>query len=512
MCMNCEVMWLPCKLLVIRRSIGILEKMVAVLSPNVPAMYELHFAVPMAGAVLCTFNARHDAAMISTLLSHSGAKVFFVESHLLDVGRAALRRLAGSTSAASLPVLLTISDDGAGARDSGCVDYEDLVRDAPSEFDIRWPVDEMDPITLNYTSGTTSRPKGVVYNHRGAYLNTIATVLAYDITAMPTYLWTVPMFHCNGWNLPWGVAMQGGTNICLRHFTAKVIFDSIARHGVTHMGGAPTVLNMIANAPAADRRALPGPVRVMTGGAAPPPRVLLAVEELGFVLYHIYGLTETYGPATVCTWMPEWDALPAEERARLKARQGFHHIAVQDVAVKNSATMENVPYDGQTVGEVMFRGNTVMSGYYKDIGATKESMAGGWLHSGDLAVRHPDGYIQLKDRAKDIIISGGENISSIEVESVIFSHPAVLEAAVVARPDDYWGETPCAFVKLKDGANATEGEIISFCRERLPHYMAPKTVVFDDLPKTSTGKTQKFVLREKARAMGSLTKSANSKL
>uniref|UniRef100_A0A0D3FDG5 4-coumarate--CoA ligase n=1 Tax=Oryza barthii TaxID=65489 RepID=A0A0D3FDG5_9ORYZ len=482
---------------------------VAVLSPNVPAMYELHFAVPMAGAVLCTFNTRHDAAMISTLLSHSGAKVFFVESHLLDVGRAALRRLAGSTSAASLPVLLTISDDGAGARDSGCVDYEDLVRDAPSEFDIRWPVDEMDPITVNYTSGTTSRPKGVVYNHRGAYLNTIATVLAYDITAMPTYLWTVPMFHCNGWNLPWGVAMQGGTNICLRHFTAKVIFDSIARHGVTHMGGAPTVLNMIANAPAADRRALPGPVRVMTGGAAPPPRVLLAVEELGFVLYHIYGLTETYGPATVCTWMPEWDALPAEERARLKARQGFHHIAVQDVAVKNSATMENVPYDGQTVGEVMFRGNTVMSGYYKDIGATKESMAGGWLHSGDLAVRHPDGYIQLKDRAKDIIISGGENISSIEVESVIFSHPAVLEAAVVARPDDYWGETPCAFVKLKDGANATEGEIISFCRERLPHYMAPKTVVFDDLPKTSTGKTQKFVLREKARAMGSLTKSAN---
>ncbi|XP_006649346.2 probable acyl-activating enzyme 1, peroxisomal [Oryza brachyantha] len=484
---------------------------VAVLSPNVPAMYELHFAVPMAGAVLCTFNTRHDAPMISTLLGHSGAKVFFVESHLLDVGRAALRRLADTANTATLPVLLTISDHGADDGDSGCVDYEDLVKDAPSQFDIRWPADEMDPITLNYTSGTTSRPKGVVYNHRGAYLNTIATVLAYDITAMPTYLWTVPMFHCNGWHLPWGVAMQGGTNVCLRHFTAKVIFDNIARHGVTHLGGAPTVLSMIANAPAADRKALPGPVRVMTGGAPPPPRVLFAMEGLGFVVYHIYGLTETYGPATVCTWMPEWDALPAEERARLKARQGFHHIALQ-VAVKNSTTMENVPNDGQTVGEVMFRGNTVMSGYYKDIGATRKSMAGGWLHSGDLAVRHPDGYIQLKDRAKDIIISGGENISSIEVESVIFSHPAVLEAAVVARPDDYWGETPCAFVKLKEGANATDAEIISFCRERLPHYMAPKTVVFDELPKTSTGKTQKFVLREKARALGSLTKSANSKL
>jgi acyl-CoA synthetase (AMP-forming)/AMP-acid ligase II len=477
---------------------------VAVLSPNVPAMYELHFAVPMAGAVLCTLNTRHDAAMVSVLLKHSGAKVFLVESNLLDVGRAAMKRLAESNSAAALPVLLTISDDA----DSD--DYEDLVRNGPARFDIRWPADELDPIALNYTSGTTSRPKGVVYSHRGAYLNTIATVLAYDITAMPTYLWTVPMFHCNGWNLPWGVAMQGGTNVCLRHFTGEVIFDSITRHGVTHMGGAPTVLNMMANARTAERKPLPWPVRVMTGGAPPPPRVLFAVEELGFVVYQIYGLTETYGPATVCTWMPEWDALPAEERARLKARQGFHHVAMQDVDVMNPSTMESVPHDGQTVGEVMFRGNTVMSGYYKDLKATKESMAGGWLHTGDLAVRHPDGYIQIKDRAKDIIISGGENISSIEVESVIFSHPAVLEAAVVARPDHHWGETPCAFVKLKDGASATEAEIINFCREKLPHYMAPKTVVFEDLPKTSTGKTQKFVLRDKARAMGSLTKVACS--
>jgi acyl-CoA synthetase (AMP-forming)/AMP-acid ligase II len=464
----------------------------------------------MAGAVLCTFNTRHDAAMVSALLKHSGAKVFLVESSLLDVGRAALKRLADQPDAASLPILVTISDDA--DPDSGCADYEGLIKDAPSEFDIRWPANELDPITLNYTSGTTSRPKGVVYNHRGAYLNTIGTVLAYDITPMPTYLWTVPMFHCNGWHLPWGVAMQGGTNICLRHFTGKVIFDSIARHGVTHMGGAPTVLNMIVNAPAADRSPLPGTVRVMTGGAPPPPRVLFGMEELGFAVYHIYGLTETYGPATVCTWMPEWDALPAEERARLKARQGFHHIAMQDADVKDPATMESVPRDGKTVGEVMFRGNTVMSGYYKDISATKESMAGGWLRTGDLGVRHADGYIQLKDRAKDIIISGGENISSIEVESVIFSHPAVLEAAVVARPDDHWGETPCAFVELKYGASSTEAEIIGFCRERLPHFMAPKTVVFEDLPKTSTGKTQKFVLREKAHAMGSLTKTRNSKL
>ncbi|EMS61627.1 Putative acyl-CoA synthetase YngI [Triticum urartu] len=415
---------------------------VAVLSPNVPAMYELHFAVPMAGAVLCTLNTRHDAAMVSTLLKHSDAKVFLVESGLLGIGRDALQRLADSRSgAASIPVLVTISDDTDSIDPDACGnEYEALIKSAPSHFDIRWPANELDAITLNYTSGTTSRPKGVIYNHRGVYLNTIATALAYDITLMPMYLWTVPMFHGNGWSMTWAVAMQGGTNICLRHFTARVIFDNIARHGVTHMGGAPT------------------------------------------------------------------------ERARLKARQGFHHIAMEDADVKDPTTMENVPHDGKTVGEVMFRGNTVTSGYYKDVDATKESMAGGWLRTGDLAIRHPEGYIQVKDRAKDIIISGGENISSIEVESIIFGHPAVLEAAVVARLDDHWGETPCAFVKLKDGASATEAEIIGFCREKLPHYMVPKTVVFEDLPKASTGKTQKFVLREKAGAMGSLTKAGNSKL
>nr|TKV98350.1 LOW QUALITY PROTEIN: hypothetical protein SEVIR_9G555100v2 [Setaria viridis] len=348
--------------------------------------------------------------------------VFFVDSHLLDVGRAALKRLAES-GVNALPVVLIISDDEGDpcSGDSDGMDYEDLIKNATSQFDIRWPA----------------------------------------------------------------------------------IFDSIARHRVTHMGGAPTVLNMIVTAPAADRKPLPATVRVVTGGVPPVPQVLLEMEALGFVMYHVYGLTETCGAAT-------WDALPAEERARRKARQGFHHVAVQDVEVKNPVTTESVPHDGRTLGEVMFRGNTV--GYYKDLDATKESMAGGWLRSGDLAVRHPYGYIQVKDRAKDMIISGGENISSIEVESVILSHPAVLEAATVARPDDHWGETPCASVKLKEEGSATEAEIVSFCRKRLPHYMAPKTVVFEDLPKTSTGKTQKFVLREKARAMGSLTKTANSKL
>ncbi|KAI4995251.1 hypothetical protein ZWY2020_035154 [Hordeum vulgare] len=489
---------------------------VAVLSPNVPAMYELHFAVPMAGAVLCTLNTRHDAAMVSTLLKHSDAKVLLVESSLLNVARDALEHLADTRSATTtIPVLVIISDDTDSINPHICEnEYEALIKSAPSHFDIRWPVNELDPITLNYTSGTTSRPKGVIYNHRGVYLNTMATVLAYDINLMPTYLWTVPMFHGNGWSMTWAVAMQGGTNICLRPFTARIIFDNIARHGVTHMGGAPTVLNMIVNMPAADRRppSAKTVVRVMTGGAPPQPRVLAGMEELGFMVYHIYGLTETHGPATVCTWMPEWDALPVEERARLKARQGFHHVAMQDADVKDPTTMESVPHDGKTMGEVMFRGNTVMSGYYKDVDATKESMAGGWLRTGDLAVRHPDGYIQVKDRAKDIIISGGENISSIEVESIIFGHPTVLEAAVVARPDDHWGETPCAFVKLKDGATTTETEIIDFCREKLPHYMVPKTVVFEDLPKASTGKTQKFVLREKAQAMGSFTKAENSKL
>ncbi|XP_062209768.1 butanoate--CoA ligase AAE1-like isoform X1 [Phragmites australis] len=481
---------------------------VAVIASNIPAMYELHFSVPMTGGVLCTLNTRHDAAMVSVLLKHSDAKVFLVESQFLAVAHDALRLLADGKE--NLPLLITISDDD--NNHGSVMEYEGLLRNAPRGFDIRWPIDERDPISLNYTSGTTSRPKGVIYSHRSAYLNTLATVLVNDMATMPVYLWTVPMFHCNGWCKVWGTAAQGGTSVCIGSVAPKVIFEQIARHGVTNMGGAPTVLNMIVNAPASERKPLPRRVRISTGGAPPPPQVLAKMEELGFDVVHGYGLTETCGPATLCAWKPEWDALPLAERSRIRTLQGVPNLMLQDMVIKNPVTMETLPSDGRTVGEVMLRGNTVMSGYYKDAAATEETLRGGWLRTGDLGVRHPNGYLQLKDRSKDIIISGGENISSIEVESVLFGHPAVLDAAVVARPDDHWGETPCAFVTLKDGARATADDITEFCRARLPRYMAPRTVVFADLPKTATGKTQKYLLREKARAMGSLSKLGRSKL
>nr|AIY34668.1 4-coumarate:CoA ligase-like protein [Albuca bracteata] len=467
---------------------------VAVLAPNIPAMYELHFAVPMAGAILCNLNTRLDSSMISVLLNHSGAKVLFVDDQSLELARGALELL--SQSNATLPLMLTISDP----QSSRANDYESLIRSGDQDFEIKWPADECEPISLSYTSGTTSGPKGVVGTHRGAYLNSIAAILLSDMPAMPVYLWLVPMFHCNGWCFTWAVAAQGGTNVCVRRVTATAIFDSIALHRVTHTGGAPTVLNSIINAPASVRKPLPHRVCMITGGAAPPSHVLLKMEELGFKVIHQYGLTETYAPAATCTWKPEWDSLPAEERARLSSRQGIQHIGVE-MDVKDPATMRSVPADGATMGEVMFRGNTVMSGYYKDRKATDAALAGGWFRTGDLGVRHADGYVQLKDRSKDVIISGGENISTIEVESVIFGHPAVLEAAVVGRPDDHWGETPCAFVSLKEGSQATAEEIVSYCRDRLSRFMVPKTVVFEELPKTSTGKVQKFVLREKAKAM-----------
>lgn len=498
------------------RRLGIARgDVVAVLAPNVPAIYELHFGAAMAGAVLCTLNTRHDSNTVANILGHSEAKVIFVDEQLLQILQGAVNILTQKHQWKS-PFIVNISDScelhNTPNSVTSFMEYENLLEDAQLPFKIIWPVDECDPISLNYTSGTTSSPKGVIYSHRGAYLNAIATVLFNDMTTMPVYLWTVPMFHCNGWCLPWGLAAQGGTNICLRQVSAKAIFDNIATHKVSFMGGAPTVLNMIVNAPIYERKPLPGRVTVMTGGAPPPAPVLFKMEELGFHVIHSYGLTETYGPATICTWFPEWDSLPPLERAKLKARQGMQHLGMDDVDVKDPVTMESVPADGKTMGEVMFRGNTVMNGYFKDIKATREALAGGWFHSGDLAVKHADGYIQLKDRSKDIIISGGENISTIEVESVIFSHPAILEAAVVGRPDDYWGETPCAFVKLKEGVHATAADIIQFCRSRLPHYMAPRSVVFDDLPKTSTGKIQKFILKEKAKSLGSLPKTVKSKL
>ncbi|KAG0484296.1 hypothetical protein HPP92_008375 [Vanilla planifolia] len=474
---------------------------VAVLAPNIPAMYELHFGVPMAGAILCTLNTRHNSSMLSILLRHSGAKVIFVDHEFLELAQGALQLL--SKKQGRVPHLIVIREPGESASLEEN-HYENLLSSANPQFDIKWPLNECDPICINYTSGTTSRPKGVIFSHRGAYLNSIAVVLLNDIHSMSVYLWVVPMFHCNGWCLTWGIAAQGGTNVCIRNVSSWIIFHSISLHKVTHMSAAPTVLSMITHAPASLRKPLPGRVNVLTGGAPPPPEVLSLMERLGFHVIHSYGLTETYGPATVCTWHPEWDSLPLEDRARLKSRQGLQHHLLEEVDVKDPVTMKSVPADGKTMGEVMLRGNTVMCGYYRDVEETKKAFAGGWFRSGDLAVRQPDGYIKLKDRAKDIVISGGENVSTIEVESVLFDHPAVLEAAVVGRPDEHWGETPCAFVKLKEGSCASSEELIKFCRAKLPHYMAPKTVIFEDLPKTSTGKVQKFVLREKAKTLGSL--------
>ncbi|EXB56327.1 putative acyl-activating enzyme 1 [Morus notabilis] len=493
---------------------------VAALAPNIPAMYELHFGVPMAGAVLCTLNTRHDSAMVSVLLQHSEAKIIFVDYEFLQVAQGAIDILSkkGSTKP---PLLVLIQEsDGSSpnttssfSASSSNFEYESLLLMAQLEcFEIIRPKDEWDPISLNYTSGTTSSPKGVIYSHRGAYLNSLAAVLLNEMNSMPVYLWCVPMFHCNGWCLTWSVAAQGGTNICQRNVTAKGIFDLIHGHKVTHTGGAPTVLNMIINAPASDKRPLPHKVSVMTGGAPPPPQVLFKMQELGFSVTHAYGLTETYGPGTICSWKPEWDSLPRDMQAKIKSRQGVQHLGMEEVDVKDPGTLKSVPPDAKTIGEVMFRGNTVMNGYLRDAKATQEAFNGGWYRSGDLGVKHPDGYIELKDRSKDIIISGGENISSIEVESVLYSHPSVVEAAIVARPDDHWGETPCAFIKVKDGCdNVTAEEIIGFVKSHLPHYMAPRTVIFEnDLPKTSTGKVQKFVLREKAKAMGSLSKKKSN--
>lgn len=486
---------------------------VAALAPNIPAMYELHFGVPMAGAILCALNTRHDSAMISVLLRHSEAKIIFVDFQLHDIAQGALDLLTKSGMKPPILVLIPESDGSSPSPiTSYTYEYESLLETGHHGFKIKRPENELEPISVNYTSGTTSQPKGVIYNHRGAYLNTLATVLLHGMGSTSVYLWTVPMFHCNGWCLAWGVAAQGGTNICLRSVSPKGIFDNIALHKVTHMGGAPTVLNMIVNSEVSNRRPLPCKVEVMTGGAPPPPQILFKMEEMGFGVTHIYGMTETFGPGTYCTWKPEWDFLPPTERSRMKARQGVQHLGLEEVDILDPITLKSVPANGKTMGEVMFKGNTVMSGYLKDVKATENAFEGGWLRSGDLAVKHPDGYIEIKDRLKDIIISGGENISTVEVETVLFSHPQVLEAAVVGRPDDFWGQTPCAFVKLKAGFNMDAQELINFCRDHLPHFMAPRTVIFEDLPKTSTGKIQKFILREKAKALGSLSSGKGPKI
>ena len=469
---------------------------VAVLCPNTPPAVEVSFGVPMAGAVLNMINTRLDAAAIAFMLDHGEAKIFLVDRGLGELGKEAVALAEGS------PLVVEVEDPAVGPTPAfGQLAYETLLEEGDPEAAWSLPDDEWDAIALNYTSGTTGNPKGVVYHHRGAYLNAIGNALAWSLPSHPVYLWTLPLFHCNGWCFPWTVAAVAGTNVCLRAIDAAQILDLVQDEGVTHMCGAPIVLNMVTTE--AERRGekLGRTVELMTAGAAPPAAVLERSGKVGFRVTHAYGLTEVYGPNTVCAWHPEWDELPAAEQAELKARQGVAYQVQEELSVRHPETLEPVPADGETIGEVMMRGNVTMKGYLKNPTATEAAFAGGVFHTGDLAVMHPDGYIEIRDRSKDIIISGGENISSIEVEGVLYRHPAVAAAAVVARPDDHWGETPCAFVELRDGCGVTEAELIDFCRGNLAHFKAPKHVFFGELPKTSTGKIQKFVLRERVRAL-----------
>ncbi len=469
---------------------------VAVMAPNVPALFEAHFGVPMTGAVLNALNVRLDADTIAFILDHGEAKVLLTDREFAPTVAKALALVARP------PIVIDI-DDPAGpfGEALGETDYESFLATGDPDFHWSPPADEWDAIALNYTSGTTGDPKGVVYHHRGAYLNAMGNVLVWGLAHHPVYLWTLPMFHCNGWCFPWTVTALAGTHVCLRRIDARSIFAAIADHGVTHLCGAPIIMNLLIHADPADRRGLPGPVKLMTAAAPPPASVIEAMERQGFQITHVYGLTEVYGPAVVCDWHAEWNLLPDDEQARLKSRQGVRYPVLEGLMVADPATLAPVPSDGATMGEVFMRGNIVMKGYFKNPRATDEAFAGGWFHTGDLGVRHPDGYVELKDRSKDIIISGGENISTIEVEGVLYRHPAVLEAAVVARPDERWGETPCAFVTLKPGQSATADEIIAFARGHLARFKVPRTVVFGPLPKTSTGKVQKFTLRAQAKAL-----------
>ncbi len=467
---------------------------VAVMLPNVPEMFECHFGIPMTGGVINALNTRLDAATIAFILNHGEAKILITDREYAPTVQAALKEIGRDIT------VIDVDDpeyDGDGDL-LGETTYEDFIAGGDPAYEGREPDDEWDAIALNYTSGTTGNPKGVVYSHRGTYIGAIGNPMTWSMPQHPVYLWTLPMFHCNGWTFPWALAAVAGTSVCLRNVNAAGIFAAIADEGVTHFCGAPVVLNMVVNAPEEERRPLGRTVEIMTAAAPPPPAVLERIEVMGFRVTHVYGLTEVYGPATICAWHPEWDALEPVERARIKSRQGVRYPVEEGLMVADPETMEPVPMDGETMGEVFFRGNLVMKGYLKNAAATDEAFRGGWFHSGDLGVWHPGGYVELRDRSKDIIISGGENISTIEVEGAIFGHPKVLEAAVVARPDEKWGETPCAFVTLKSGETATEEEIIAYCRDNLARFKAPRTVIFTDLPKTSTGKVQKFKLRDRA--------------
>jgi fatty-acyl-CoA synthase len=470
---------------------------VAVMLANTPAMLECHYGVPMCGAVLNTLNTRLDAAALAFMLDHGEAKALIVDREFSALMGEAL------TLCQRRPLLIDYDDPeyaGPGAGLGG-LDYEALLSEGDEHYTWVPPRDEWDAISLNYTSGTTGDPKGVVYHHRGANLLAIGNVVTADMGRHPVYLWTLPMFHCNGWCFPWSISVKAGVHVCLRQVRAKQMYELIAEHGVTHLCGAPIVMSTLLNAPDHEKRALPHLVRFFTAAAPPPAAVLAAMREAGFEVTHLYGLTETYGPAVVNDWQDHWSELPADEQAALKSRQGVRYHALEALDVIDPETMQSAPPDGQTLGEVMFRGNVVMKGYLKNKASTDKAFEGGWFHSGDLGVKYPDGYVQLKDRSKDIIISGGENISSIEVEDALFQHPAVQLAAVVARPDDKWGETPCAFVELKPEMSASAQELIEWCKGRLARYKCPRHILFMEIPKTSTGKVQKFMLRERARTI-----------
>jgi fatty-acyl-CoA synthase len=482
----------------VKRGIGSGDTVAAML-PNVPAMYEAHFGVAMAGAVLNTLNTRLDPDTIGFMLDHGEAKVLLTDREFSPIISEALRR------AKRRPLVIDVDDPTyEGGMRLGETEYEHFIGEGDPAFEWRLPDDEWDAISLNYTSGTTGNPKGVVYHHRGAYLNALSNIVSWGMPPHPVYLWTLPMFHCNGWCFTWTVAAAAGTNVCLRKVDARAVFELIRKHEVTHYCGAPIVHSMLINAPAEWKRGIGHPVSCLVAAAAPPAAIIEGMQNMGFDITHVYGLTETYGPAAVCAKHEEWNHLPLDQRVELNGRQGVWYHAQECMTVIDPATMEPVAWDGETMGEVMFRGNLTMKGYLKNPQATAEAFAGGWFHTGDLAVMQADGYVKIKDRSKDVIISGGENISSLEVEDVLYRHPAVIAAAVVAKPDPKWGEVPCAFLELKDGANVSEAEMIEHCRSRLAHYKAPRQIVFGPLPKTSTGKIQKYILRERMKSTAAI--------